>query len=269
VPALFYGRDAVSGVSEGNVYLPISTFCCAMDIIPNIAAIDVALYLKKHNALVIGDVHVGYESALNSRGIMLPRFHFRDVMATLERIFKQLKKENLAYIIINGDFKHEFGIISNQEWRDALKLIDVLAARCSRVILIKGNHDPALGPIAKKRNLDIVDDFSLDGIFICHGHYIPKKEEFKRAETVIIGNEHPAVSIQDGSRKETFKCFLKGTFKKKQMIAMPSMNPITIGTDILREKFISPFLKQDIGNFEVFVAADKTYYFGKVRDLQP
>ena len=52
------------------------------------------------------------------------------------------------------------------------------------------------------------------------------------------------------------------------MIVMPSSNPITIGTDVLKEKFISPFLNQDIKKFEVYIVADRVYYFGKVKDLK-
>ena len=134
-------------------------------------------------------------------------------------------------------------------------------------MLIKGNHDIILDRIAEKRKIKLVDDFSADGIFITHGHQIPDKTEFKNAEVLIIGNEHPAISVKDGPRTETFKCFLKGRFRGKTMIVMPSFNPVTIGTDVLKGKFISPFLNRDVKNFEAFIAADKIYYFGKIRDL--
>ena len=52
------------------------------------------------------------------------------------------------------------------------------------------------------------------------------------------------------------------------MIVMPSFNPITIGTDLLKGQFISPFMKVNISSFEVYVVADNVYYFGKVKDLK-
>ena len=246
-----------------------------MEIMKGFENVHLALYIKQLNSLVIGDVHMGYEEELNKRGILIPRHHFKDVVASLTMVFKHLqpilkksKKKKLDKIIVNGDLKHAFGSISNQEWRDIPKFLDLLAVHCGNIVLIKGNHDVILGPVAEKRNIELVDDYSSDGIFISHGHQIPDKPAFKKAKTIIIGNEHPAVSIKDGPRAETFKCFLKGKFKRKDMIVMPSFNPITIGTDVLKGEFISPFLKVNINDFEVFVVADKTYYFGKIKDLK-
>ena len=49
---------------------------------------------------------------------------------------------------------------------------------------------------------------------------------------------------------------------------MPSLNPISTGSDILREKLLSPFLQHNLDNFEVFIVETKTYYFGKVKDIK-
>jgi len=48
---------------------------------------------------------------------------------------------------------------------------------------------------------------------------------------------------------------------------MPSFCLVTEGTDILKEKLLSPFLDQDLKNFDVFVVADKVYDFGKLKNL--
>ena len=39
------------------------------------------------------------------------------------------------------------------------------------------------------------------------------------------------------------------------------------GTDILRDKILSPLLKQNLDNFEVFAVEDKIYKFGKLKNL--
>ncbi|MBI2664103.1 metallophosphoesterase [Candidatus Woesearchaeota archaeon] len=245
-----------------------------MELLKGMEIVNLALYIKKINSLVIGDVHIGYEEALNRRGVLIPRFHFRDVAADLDKTFKLLQpllkshKGKLKNIIINGDLKHEFGSISGQEWREILKFLDILSKHCEKIILIKGNHDIFLGPVAKKRNIAVVEDYSAGGIFVCHGHQIPATKQFREAKILVIGNEHPAVSLKDNARTETFKCFLKGSFRGRQMIVMPSFNPITVGTDVLKEKFISPFLKGSIDDFEVFVAEGDNFYFGKVKGLK-
>jgi len=233
-----------------------------MEIAKGIEIIDLGLYIKKHKLLVFADFHIGYEEALNKQGILIPRFQFRDIIQRLGKILARVKPDT---IVVNGDLKHEFGKISEQEWRETLKLIELLAKNCKRLLLTKGNHDKILGPIAKKRNIDIVDFYEAGGILVIHGDKIPKN--ISKYKMIIIGHEHPAVSIQEGGRAEKFKCFLAGKYKRKTLIAQPSFNLVTEGTDVLRDDLLSPFLHQDLKNFDVYVVADKIYRFGKLRNL--
>ncbi|MBI2176180.1 metallophosphoesterase [Candidatus Woesearchaeota archaeon] len=242
-----------------------------IEILPGIAIADLALYLRKENILVIGDVHLGYEEAMGRQGVFLPRFQFKDTISRLEKIFSllrlQLKSKKLEAVVVNGDLKHEFGTITGQEWREILKLIDFLLGHSKQVILVKGNHDVKLAPIARKRGIVVVEDIAINGKFVSHGHEIPASREFEKSKIVIVGDEHPAVSLREGARSELYKCFILGKWKGKRMIVMPSFNQVTIGTDIMKEKFISPFMRQDLSQFEVFVIGDKVYRFGKVRDI--
>jgi len=104
-------------------------------------------------------------------------------------------------------------------------------------------------------------------ILVIHGDKIPDKSLLEGVSTIIIGHEHPAVSIREGVKTETFKCFLKGKYEGKNLVVMPSMNAVKIGSNVLREKQLSPFLKQDLSNFEVWVVEDKPYHFGKLKEL--
>jgi hypothetical protein len=233
-----------------------------MEIADGIEIIDLGLYLKKEKILVLADFHIGYEEALAKQGYLIPRFQFKDFSERLESIFKKAKPE---IIIINGDIKHEFGEISEQEWRETLKLIDYLSKKCKRLILVRGNHDTILGPIAKKRNIETAAEYSTDGILIIHGHKIPRLAP--KTRTIIIGHEHPCVSLKEGPKIEKYKCFLKGKFKNRTLLVLPSFNLVTEGTDVMQEKLLSPFLSQNLDNFEVYVVADKIYYFGKLKNL--
>jgi uncharacterized protein len=234
------------------------------EITKSLEIIDLALYYKKENTLIISDTHIGLEESLNKQGMLIPRFQFKEIMKRLEVILEKLPRLNK--VIINGDIKHEFGTISEQEWRLTLRLLDFLALHAESIVLIKGNHDTILGPIAQKRNVTIVDHMLLgNSILITHGDKIPKIP--KGIKTIIIGHEHPALSLRDGARVETVKCFLKGTYKKMDLIVLPSFNLVHEGTDVLKEDLFSPFLDQDISRFEVFVVADKVYDFGKIKDI--
>lgn len=234
-----------------------------MQITKEIEIIDLGLWIKKHKLLVLADFHMGFEEALNKQGILVPRFQFKDIIQRLEKIFTKIKPD---IIVVNGDIKHEFGTISDQEWRETLKLIDFLAKHCKKLLLTKGNHDTILGPIAKKRNIEVVDNFIVDEIIVTHGHKIPK--DIAKYKTIIMGHEHPAVSIHERVRTEKFKCFIVGKYKRKRLIVQPSFNIVTEGTDVLREDILSPFLKQNLGNFDVYVVADKVYNFGKLKNLK-
>ena len=62
--------------------------------------------------------------------------------------------------------------------------------------------------------------------------------------------------------------FYKGKYKGSTLIAMPSCNLATEGTDILRSERISPYLQGSLENFEVFIVSDTVYAFGKVKELE-
>jgi putative SbcD/Mre11-related phosphoesterase len=203
---------------------------------------------------------------MNKQGILIPRFQVMDTIESLKSIF--IKTDRVKKTVITGDFKHEFGSISMQEWEDSMKIIDLILENSDELIIVKGNHDIFLGPIAKKRGISIIDYLYLSNekIYICHGNKMPNDNDFKRAKTIIIGHQHPAISLREGSRTERYKCFLKGKLGNKNVIVMPSFLHISEGIDILKENIISPFIK-DINEFSAYVVGDKTYNFGKTKRL--
>ena len=227
--------------------------------IDNIEIIDLAL--KYNDNLIFSDFHMGYEEYLNKQGILAPRFQLEETLKRLKNILSKIK---INRIIINGDLKHEFGKISRQEWKDTLKLLDFLSENCNEIILIKGNHDTILDIIAEKRSIKIFNSFKIDDILIIHGDKLVNID--KNIKKIIIGHEHPAISLKE-LRVEKYKCFLVGKYKGKTLIVQPSFNLVLEGTDIRKEHLLSPYLQQDLGNFEVFIVGDKIYHFGKVKDV--
>jgi uncharacterized protein len=235
-----------------------------MELHKGIEIIDLALFLVKQKILIIADTQIGYEESLNKKGIFIPRFQHKDIIDRLEKIINVTKPKK---VIIDGDIKHEFGTISETEWRHTVRLIDSISSR-TELILIRGNHDKQLGPIAKKKNLKLIDHLLIGDIYICHGDKLQKNKDFEKAKTIIIGHEHPAVALKDSGRTEKYKCFLKGKYKNKTLIVLPSFNIMIEGTDILSEKVLSPFLKKGLGDFEVFVSDKDILYFGKVKNIE-
>lgn len=234
-----------------------------MEILQGVEIKGKALWFRKKKILAIADLHIGYEQALVEEGVFVPRVMFKEMKEEIKDLLKLKPK----IVIINGDLKHEFASISKQEWYETLELLDLLLKK-AEVILVKGNHDTILEPIARKKNLFIKDFYCIDSFCILHGHKVFLNPEIysKKIKTLVIAHEHPAVSIREGVKQEKYKCFLLGKYNDKNIIVMPSFLPFPEGEDIKKEKTISPFLKK-IDNFKVFVLGDKVYYFGKVKDI--
>ncbi len=225
-------------------------------------AVDLCTYLPDIKAIIISDLHLGFEESLGKQGVLVPRTQFKRIIKRLDWITSHVAVEQ---VVLNGDIKHEFGTISKQEWREVLRLIDYFESKNIKILVIRGNHDTVLGPISRKKQLREVKEVRHKNILITHGDYIPRK----LAPIIIMGHEHPAITLREKAKSEKFKCFLKGKFRKSTLIVQPSLNPLTEGTDVLKEQVLSPLLS-DVLSFEAFIVDDKTHEvlpFGKIKNL--
>lgn len=240
-------------------------------ILPDSQIIDLSLYLENEKALVLSDLHFGIEEALKEQGMLSPRFNYQEILDRLNKILAELceKQKPVEKIIVTGDIKHEFGRISQQEWGEVIDFIRFLQKNCSEVVLIRGNHDNFLGPVAQLERMQLHREFFLEksGILVVHGDEIPLSENYQKAATVIIGHEHPAIGLREGPKIEKFKCFLKGKFEGKTIVVLPPFNSYSEGSDLSQNEPLSPFLQENLEKFEVWAIADQTYYFGKLKRL--
>ncbi len=234
-----------------------------MEIAPGIIIRGMGLAIGDN--LIISDLHVGAEESLNKQGYLIPRFQFLEMRDELLRL---IEKKEFNTVIINGDLKHEFGTISESEWKNTLKILELISHYCKKTILIKGNHDTILGPIAYRTAVEVKDYHMIGDILVCHGDKIPYGPAINNSKKIIIGHEHPAISLRRSGRVESFKCFLKGSYRDKGLIVIPSFSNLSAGSNVLKEKTLSPFLEQGVDKFEVFAVGDKTYAFGKVATLR-
>jgi hypothetical protein len=225
--------------------------------------IDLALYFPTHKTAVISDLHIGIEEAMNKQGMMVPRFHGKDIIKRLNRIFSRCNPDK---IVINGDFKHEFGEISDQEWRDSMRVLDHLMEK-GEVILVRGNHDTIIEPIIRKRKLSFTDHYLFGDCYICHGDKRQDNQEFESAKLIVVGHVHPSLRLSRGGRTESYKCFLFGRFKEKDMIVMPSMSDSSVGTDISQLTSIMGE-EVDFSEFRVIASLDKAYDFGVYKEIE-
>ena len=190
-------------------------------------------YFSDLNLLAISDLQLGHEAVLHNRGIDVPVGQFPLIIERIESMLLQTKAKR---ILINGDLKHEFGLAMQQEWSEVIELLNFLKKRNVELILVRGNHDNFVAKILRNQNLKLNDYFFEKGILFIHGHKrledygaIP---EFKTYSTLVIGHAHPAVTILDEINiPHKYSCLLKGVFRGKELIVLPSISPLASGTD--------------------------------------
>jgi hypothetical protein len=226
---------------------------------------DKALYLEQEKILVIADLHLGYEEYLNKQGVFLPRFQYKKIIEDLDKIF--LEVEKVKEIIILGDLKHEFGGILRQEWREVLNFLNYLKKKVKKIVLIKGNHDNYLINILKKEKIKIKDFYVSGELAFMHGHkmfsgILDKDKEIKK---IFLGHLHPAIRISKGAKSEIYKCFLRGRWKGKEVVILPSFFPLVEGADVfIEDTNLDKKFNFNLNRFEVYVVGDKVYDFGKL-----
>jgi putative SbcD/Mre11-related phosphoesterase len=170
--------------------------------------------------------------------------------------------------VLNGDIKHDFGKINEQEWREVKQLIKLL--KPAEVIIVQGNHDVLLPWM--ELDAKIVKEYVLGSTLICHGNELPEKKRgpaLKNIKTILIGHIHPCVVLRHGPRAEKYKCYYVTTrtiaHKRRQVIAMPSFGPLTMGVDVLRSKLENPLLGK---KGRVFVVEnDEVLDFGRIEEM--
>lgn len=77
--------------------------------------------------LVIGDLHIGYGGQFDGRAIF-PGSQLKEIFEKLNEIFEFLEKEKIKVkkIVLLGDVKHDFGKITDLEWRETLEFFNFL-----------------------------------------------------------------------------------------------------------------------------------------------
>lgn len=246
--------------------------------------LDNALLINdiENKILVIADLHIGYEEFIVETGVF-PRVQTHDIITILSKIFDKLQKQriNLDKIIILGDLKHEHGKISDAEWRETLYVLDFISKKAKEILLIKGNHDNILGPIANKRNIQITPFYRYSDILFMHGNKEYKnifkekksKDKNKDVNILILAHLHPAITLSDKYKREKYKCYLLGRYKGKQVYILPSFNPINLGYDLITGKGKKEFLiipENKLREFDAIIydtKEDKIYNFGKLKKL--
>jgi putative SbcD/Mre11-related phosphoesterase len=180
------------------------------------------LILDDGPTAVLGDLHLGYESALEEEGMYIPRMNTESIRDALNNV---LSKYEPKRVVLLGDIKHDFKRSKCEARVEVIRIMDLLT-EAADVIVVKGNHDNFLQNILSDIGLIAYDYVDMGGFRMEHGHVD------SRIRPVIIGHEHPSVRIpgaMSGGMK--IHCFVHQ--KKDGVIVLPPFSPFSAGNDLV------------------------------------
>ncbi|MBM3897853.1 MAG: metallophosphoesterase [Thaumarchaeota archaeon] len=218
-----------------------------------------ALLLEKENALLVSDLHIGLEDMHERKGVHIPTSILPKILKSIVTPAKEL---GCSKVIVLGDVKHEFGDPREEDWFGVKKLVKQLNEINCKPEVVRGNHDNYIVIILKELNIPLHEHaLDLGKFLLTHGHLELYRPENRH---VIMGHEHPAVSIRDDlGVKHGFKAFLNGRLLGSQITVLPSTSPLTIGTAINEtpsRELLSPILRNnDLGEMVPYVAEVGTH----------
>jgi len=233
------------------------------------------LFFPKDKIWVIGDLHLGFEKMLRDQGLQVPLHQFKYVQEELENITRHIKAKfgKIEKIILLGDIKHHYSF-ETEEKKEIDKLLRVLKQYVDEqdIIFIRGNHE------RNDKNGKYQDYYIFKDIIFVHGDRDFLEIYDKKINLVIMGHLHPGVTLRDEMkiRNEKYKCFLVGSFKKKDFVVVPSFLEFTEGVaanemeEIMGNEF-SIIPNSELGSFEVFVTnslGEDALDFGKLKNLE-
>ncbi|MEM2272952.1 MAG: metallophosphoesterase [Candidatus Bathyarchaeia archaeon] len=144
-------------------------------------------------ALVISDLHLGWEASLSEKGVHVPS-QTNKLLRKLEQI---LMLEKPDHLIILGDVKHTIEKIEIEEWRDIPIFFERILGMVEHIKVVPGNHDGNIEVLLPSK-VEVAPQHGVvfGGVGLFHGHTWPDTRMLE-CETLVIGHIHPAITFRD------------------------------------------------------------------------
>lgn len=150
---------------------------------------------QKTRAIVIADLHIGWEVALSRKGIHVPT----QTPKLLKKLMDLVSTYKPEKILIIGDVKHTIATAETLEWHDIPDFFSALDKQVHEISVVPGNHDGNLEPLLP----DDVRILPSTGVVMgdtgfFHGHRWPSPALLK-CSTLVMGHVHPVIAFRDPS----------------------------------------------------------------------
>lgn len=216
------------------------------------------LFLTDTRTLVIADLHLGYAWAHRHAGNLLPVTPGEEALGRMERLLEAYAPRELVLL---GDIVHR--AVPVAELKAMLR--DSLCPLGKRVQLrlVAGNHDRRLGKLLAECGVEteLVREVECGPHLLAHGDEADadraaelRERARSRGGRVIIGHEHPAVTVSDFvAMSAKCPCFLVG----EAVLVLPAFSAWAAGSDARAGRWMSPFAQGESFPLAVAVLAGK------------
>ncbi len=212
-----------------------------------------ALYDPVADVVAVSDLHLGLESLMAKSGALMPKFQREEMEEDIAAVVAETRASTL---IVCGDVKHEFSGTSYGEREEVQGFLDHATGLVDEVVLVKGNHDNYLAyAVEEYGDVELVDREVRDGVLYIHGHELLEDLETLDTDHVVMGHEHPAVTLTDEvGVTEKVAAFLYGEMADgRNLVVLPAFSKLAEGSQMNQaseDDLLSPVLKQkvDIGS---------------------
>ncbi|MEW5747270.1 MAG: metallophosphoesterase [Candidatus Thermoplasmatota archaeon] len=185
-----------------------------------------AALVTPEDVMVVADLHLGCEAALEQDGLSLPRVQTRKVQRTILDLVERVRPSKL---VVAGDLKHNFSRNLSQEWDDVSRFVEGLSGSVPLEV-VRGNHDNYLGSILRGLGVPFLKEASVSGVRIVHGH-----EGALDGRPTVMGHIHPSLAPREGPRAGLKDgCFLYS--EEQELLVLPAMSIVAGGVEVVGEE---------------------------------
>jgi putative SbcD/Mre11-related phosphoesterase len=218
--------------------------------------------LRVDNIIVIGDLHIGVESHLRTKGFHLPS-RTSAMMNDLLEI-----SGDATRLIVLGDVKDSVPGSTKQEYAEIPDFFHKMLERFDIVDVVVGNHDTQIEEFLPKHvNIHPATGLRIDDVGFVHGHTWPSADVMS-SRALIMAHNHPTVMFRDGvGKRTTEQCWFRAAFtdaksnyaeRPEEVMMIPSFNRLLGGSpvNVREEGFLGPLMNSeliDIDDGKVFL----------------
>ena len=210
--------------------------------------------LRADEYLIIGDLHIGLESQLRSKG-----FHLVSRTDEMFNAIIEAAGTVSSRLIVLGDVKDSVPGSNRQEHKEIPVFFERLLDRFDSIDVVRGNHDTNIEEFLPGHvRIRPASGMKIENVGLIHGHTWPSKDVMS-SDILIMAHDHPAVMFRDGVGKQTTEpCWVRGKFNPvgseryeslpQEFIIIPAFNRMLGGSpvNILNEPLLGPVMGSEL-----------------------